>query len=346
MTPTPDVSVLIVSYNTSALLRDCLRSVYEETTGIDFEVIVVDNASSDDSAEMIRREFPDVRLIASTENLGFGRANNLAAEHARGRHLLLLNPDTLVHGPAIASLAGFADRHPGHGLYGGRTLRPDGSVDPSSCWGQPSIWSLFCFASGLSTAFKRNRLLDPESLGRWDRDSVRRVGVVTGCLCLAPRNVWDELGGFDPRYFMYGEDTDLSLRARMLGYRPIITPEATITHIVGAASARRADKKVLVFKGVTTLLRLRWSPIRRAIGLALLTTGVWLRSFGNRAGMKNADATKDGRFWPEVWAARDRWLPGYPPFGTDAPSITAAPGEASEAREAEPHTMRPKGTRA
>ncbi|WP_219995803.1 hypothetical protein, partial [Schumannella sp. 10F1B-5-1] len=107
--------------------------------------------------------------------------------------ILLLNPDTLVRRGSIAALVAFADEHPEYRVYGGRTLRPDGGLDPSSCWGEPTAWSLICFATGLSTVFHRTRLFDPESLGRWQRDTVREVPVITGCLLLISRADWDLL---------------------------------------------------------------------------------------------------------------------------------------------------------
>ena len=192
-----DVSLLIVTYQCGTAARDCLASIYETTSGVEFEVVVVDNASTDGTADLVRAEFPQARLLALDENIGFARGVNLAASEAEGEYLLLLNPDTVVHEGAVANMVEFARRRPGHGLYGGRTLRPDGTVDPGSCWGQPSLWSLFCFASMLSTAFKRSRVFNPEALGGWQRDSVREVGVVTGCLLLAPRTVWEQLDGFD-----------------------------------------------------------------------------------------------------------------------------------------------------
>src|SRR5204862_7187826 len=121
-----------------------------------------------------------------------------------------------------------------------------GAVDPKSCWGAPTLWSLVCFASGLSTLFPRTRLFDPESLGRWPRDTEQEVDIVTGCLLLTRRNVWDELGGFDERFWVYGEDADFCLRAAGRGWRPAITPRATVVHVVGASSASEYDKKDLV----------------------------------------------------------------------------------------------------
>ena len=130
----------------------------------------------------------------------------------------------------------------------------------------------------LSTAFKGSRLFDPEAIGGWKRDTVREVGIVTGCLLLAPRALWRELGGFDTRFFMYGEDADLGMRAWARGLRPAITPDAVITHEIGVSSASRPDKLVLLFRGKATLLRKHWSPGRRRAGIALLQLGVGVRA--------------------------------------------------------------------
>jgi N-acetylglucosaminyl-diphospho-decaprenol L-rhamnosyltransferase len=305
-------SVVVVTYRCRDVARACLASLYEGTGGVSFEVIVVDNASGDGTEQMVREEFPQARLFALEDNIGFGQAVNLAAEHANGEFLLLLNPDTVVHAGMVEELVGFARRLPEPAICGGRTLRPDGRLDPGSCWGAPTLWSLFCFATMLSTAFKGSRLFDPESLGGWKRDSVRDVDIVTGCLLLAPRLLWLELGGFDPRFFMYGEDADLSLRAAGAGVRRVITPDAVVTHEVGVSSESRPDKVLLLFRGKATLLRKHWGPVRSRIGVALLVSGVGLRTLealvpgrGRAAGRRRASA------WPAVWRARSDWVRGY-----------------------------------
>jgi GT2 family glycosyltransferase len=160
----------------------------------------------------------------------------------------------------------------------------------------------------LSTAFKGSALFDPESLGSWPRDSVRQVDIVTGCLLLAPSTVWKELGGFDLRFFMYGEDADLALRAAALGYRPAITPDAVITHEIGVSSESRPDKMVLVYRSKAALLRKHWPTPKRQLGLALLWTGVGVRALVGRVG-----SSRDGAAtWRAVWEARRGWLEGYP----------------------------------
>ncbi|MGH3111886.1 MAG: glycosyltransferase family 2 protein, partial [Gaiellaceae bacterium] len=295
-----DVSVVVVTYRCRDAARACLASLYERTSGVSFEVVVVDNASGDGTEEMVREEFPQARLFPLPDNIGFGQAVNLAAEQARGDYLLLLNPDTVVHAGMVEELVAFAGSLPGQAICGGRTLRPDGRLDPGSCWGAPTLWSLFCFATMLSTAFKGSRLFDPESLGGWKRDSVRDVGIVTGCLLLAPRSLWLELGGFDPRFFMYGEDADLALRAARAGVRRVITPRAVVTHEVGVSSETRPDKLLLLFRGKVTLLRKHWGPVRSRIGVGLLVSGVGLRTLEALLPGRGRRASA----WPAVWRAR------------------------------------------
>jgi GT2 family glycosyltransferase len=298
---TPTVSVLIVAYRSKHLLNECLASLFAQSTAA-VEVIVVDNASNDGTAELVATSWPKVKLVSSNENIGFARAVNLAAARARGEMLVLLNPDTVVHDDAIVQLASFARKHPEAGLVGGRTLNPQGALDPRSCWGVPTSWSLVCFATGLSTFFKGSRLFNPESLGGWARDEVREVGMVSGCLLAVPRTVWKQLGGFDSAFFMYGEDLDLSIRASRLGYRPMITPDAVITHLVGASTALRADRMLLVFKGRATVAR-KHGPLG---GVFMLAIGVALRAFmAKMIGQRQV-------VWRELWIRRSEWIDGYP----------------------------------
>jgi GT2 family glycosyltransferase len=310
-----DVSILIVTYRSRQAARECLASLYSVTTGVDYEVVVVDNASQDGTADMVRAEFPQARLIALDENVGFAPGINLAAEAAAGEYLLLLNPDTVVHEGAVRNLVAFARRRPEHGLYGGRTLRPDGTLDPGSCYAQPTLWSLFCFATMLTVAFKGSPIFDPELLGRWQRDSVREVGIITGCLLLTPRRVWQRLGGFDDRFFMYAEDADLTLRAIRAGYRPAITPEAEITHAVGVSSTQ-PDRLILLFQGKVTLLRKHWGSPRRQAAIALVLLGVGVRALVARVLARRGSARLEA--WRHVWRARRAWLRGY----IDAPPAT------------------------
>ncbi len=310
MSHSADVAILIVSYNTEDLLRDSLRSVYEQRGSLRQQVIVVDNGSVDRSVDMIRAEFPDVELIDAKENLGFARGVNLAATRANAEFLLLLNPDTLVLDRAIERLVQFARSNPGHGLYGGRALKRDGSLELSSCWALPTVWSMTCFALGLSTVFRHSRWFDPEAMADWRRDTVREVGIITGCLLLASRDDWRVLNGFDERYFMYGEDADLAFRARQAGFRPVICPEACIVHDVGKASATRAGKLLLLFTGKATLVRDHFKGWRKQLVLLELLMGVGLRALLAR--MKPNPDIGGADPWATVWGQRRDWIRGYP----------------------------------
>lgn len=311
-----DVSILIVTYRCAEEVRECLRSIDDGTSSaVSHEVIVLDNASRDGTVEMIAAEFPWVRLLALDENLGFARGVNRAGEEARGEFVLLLNPDTVVHPGTIERLVEFARHHPEHGIYGGRTVRPDGTLDPISCRGKPTLWSTFCFATMLSAAFPRSALFNPELLGRWQRDSVREVDVVTGCLLLTPRPLWERLGGLDTRFFMYGEDVDLSLRAAEAGFRPVITPDAVVTHELGASSETRADKMALVFRARVTVIRMHWPRWQRPLGVGLLWLGVGLRALLARVGRLGSPAGAGRAMWRGVWRERRSWLQGYPASG-------------------------------
>lgn len=288
---------------------ECLRTIRDGCRQNSHEVIVVDNASADGSAEAIAREFPEFRLIASQENLGFARANNLAATHATAERLLLLNPDTLVDAGAIDELLAFADRTPGTGIWGGRTRFGDGSPNPTSCWRRPTPWSVFCSASGLAGVFKGSRLFNPESLGVLSDGAELPVDVVTGCLLLIDRALWERLEGFDPAFFMYGEDADLCLRARKLGARPMVTAKADIVHYGGQSDRVRPDKIVRLYMARRQLYARHWgrhwqwwADIGPMMNVLRRCAVARLRGLLGRARPGKEPGTFD-----QVWARRSEW---------------------------------------
>jgi GT2 family glycosyltransferase len=315
LSPTaPVVSILVVSYNTRAMTLDCLRSIVQETR-VPYELLVLDNNSPDGSAEAIAEAFPEVRLIASGENHGFAKANNIAAAEARGEYLLLLNPDTLILEGAIDRLLAFAERTPAAGIWGGRTLKGDGSLDPTCCFGDQTLWRLFCRTTGLTGLFPRSEVFNGEVYGGWQRDSERAVDAVQGCFLLIRRALWERLGGFDLTFVMYSEEADLCRRARAIGAQPRMTPEATIIHYGGASSERRSDREILIMKARVTMARrhlpawqqgpaiflLRMWPLTRAVGGRILA-----RMTGRKGPAEAAD------HWSRVWQARTRWQKGFP----------------------------------
>lgn len=314
----PLVSVVLVSYQTRPLLLEALARIRATPCAEPYEVIVVDNASSDGSADAVAVAFPEVRLIRSPANVGFGRAVNIAATQARGEWLLLLNPDTEPIGDMIGEFVRYARREPAAGLYVGRTLSPDGSDDGRSVFGWPSLWGYACFALGLSTFFPRSRLFNPEQLPARDRTMPGPVPAASGCLLLVRRSLFAELGGFSPNYFMYGEDLDLCVRATRRGAVPVLVPGARVVHHNGAASSG-VGKRVMLLRGKITFLRLHWPRWRARTGIALLAAGIAVRALGSRL-------TGRGGWWREVWRRRTTWLSGWP---TPIPTAAAAPATAT-----------------
>lgn len=302
------VSVLIVSFNTRDYTLACLRSVFRYTRQPEVEVIVIDNASIDNSAQLIASEFPQARLIVSTENLGFAAANNRAAEHARGEYLLLLNPDTLLQDDAVAALCDFADRYPDAGIYGGRTLHADGRLNPSSCWRRPSVWGMTCRGTGLGVLFRGRRWFDPEPMGWWQRDDERDVDIISGCFLLIQRQLWQRLQGFDPSFFMYAEDYDLCLRAHRLGARPRVTPYATIIHHGSASEPIKEDQTVRQFRARALLFRRHWSRLGAWWGIRMLDLWALRRAIVACIGYRCTDSDRDlRRAWRLVWKRRSEW---------------------------------------
>lgn len=319
-----DASVVVVSYQTRTLTLACLDALLASRTDrCRFDVTVVDNASRDGSADAIAARFPEVRLIRLAENVGWGRAVNRGAVASTGRHLLLLNPDTVPVGHPVDDLVSFARAHPEHGLYTGRTLHADGTDDTYSCWGLPSLAALFGFATGLSAAFPGRRWANPEALPGYDRRSVREVPAVSGCLMLVERELFYRLGGFDPQYFLYSDDIDLCARARRLGARPVLVPRATVIHLLGASSSSEGQR-MKILRGKATYLRRHWSTPRARLGVALLVAGVGLRALaGWSAGRIRRAGPGGGVDWSVVWRERRTWSAGWPPVDEPRPPRSA-----------------------
>ena len=301
------LSILVVSYNTRELTLACLGSVYAQTAGLDFEVILVDNASEDGSAAAIKGAFPQVTVIESAENLGFARANNLAGRSASGEYLLLLNSDTVVLDHAINRILEFAEQHLDAGIVGGRTFFEDGSLNASSCHGRQTPWSLFCLGTGLAAVFRGSRWFDPESLGAWQRDTVAEVDAVSGCFLLIRRELWDKLGGFDESFFMYGEDMDLCLRAWKSGTKCMITPDARIIHHGGRSERVRSEKMLRLFQAKAQLIRKHWPRRSAWFGIRMLGLWCFTRMAGTSILVKVSGRYAESRAqWAEIWRGRRR----------------------------------------
>ncbi len=331
--PQIELSILVVSYNTREMTLACLDSIARETRASAYEVIVVDNASKDGSAVAIGNHHVRPRLFALNDNIGFARANNLAAQHASGRYVLLINPDTVVLDRAVDRLREFAEARPEAMIWGGRTVFADRTLNAASCWSRMTLWNLLCRAVGLTGMFPTTELFNGEAYGGWRRDTTREVDIVSGCFLMTPRALWNELGGFDERFFMYGEEADLCLRARALGARPCVTPAATIIHHGGASEATRAGKSIKLLAAKASLIDRHWSPLMRPLGLALLEAWPLTRWFARAAQAAvtgSAAASDTAAMWHEVWSARRAWRKGYDadgklPLDGHPPAASAAP---------------------
>lgn len=326
MAPTVDVSILVVSYNTCALTRAAIESVVDETRSVSFEIIAVDNASHDGSAAMLRNHPGVSRLISLQDNIGFARANNLAAEYARGRYVLLLNPDTVVLDGAIDRLVAFADQNKRALIWGGRTKFEDGSLNPTSVWRQLTPWSLACRITGLTAIFPSSEVFNPEAYGAWQRDRVRHVDIISGCFFMMPKTVWTSLGGFDPVYFMYGEEADLCLRAKRIGAQPLFTPEAEIIHYGGKSEATRAGKMTKLLSALATLIDRHWPAPMNNLGQHMLLAWPLTRWLVLAAGarlLNRSDWQSRSEVWKDIWDNRDTWRFGYAKAKPNAAELAA-----------------------
>lgn len=231
----PEVSVIVVNWNTRDVLRGCLRSIVAETRSA-HEIIVVDNASGDGSAAMVAAEFPEVRLIANADNRGFAAANNQGLAVAQGRHVLLLNPDTVILDGAIdRMLAWLADRAD-VGCVGCQVLEGPDAIQ-QTCFSDPTPLNLALVELGLHRLGRRLPFLGRPFYRGWDRTTGRDVDVVSGMFMLVPRPVLERVGPLDPAFFIYVEEADWCRRIRAAGWRCVFAPVARIVHLDGGSKS-------------------------------------------------------------------------------------------------------------
>jgi GT2 family glycosyltransferase len=231
-----DISVIVVNWNVRELLRRCLHSVLNPTSGVALEVIVVDNGSTDGSIEMVRQEFPTVRLIANSDNRGFPAANNQGIAVARGRYVLLLNPDTEVTGDALATLLAFADANPDVGIVGPQLLYPDGRVQ-SSRRRFPTLTTAF-FESTWLQPYAPRRLLERYYISDRPDNLIQDVDWLCGAALMARSRAIAQVGPMDEGFFMYSEELDWCRRFKEAGWRVVYLPTARVVHYEGRSSAQ------------------------------------------------------------------------------------------------------------
>jgi len=249
------LSIIIVNWNTKQLLHNCLRSIYENAKNIDFEIIVVDNASSDGSVEMVKSEFPYIKLIENQQNLGFATANNQAIRQSCGSYILLLNSDTIIIDGAIERTLDFMEKHPESGAVGCRLLNSDRSLQ-HSCYNFGSLARAIIFNLKLDKTIFHNNENVQTLLKNWTHDEVRVVDYVRGAFLMMSKKALDDVGLLDEKFFMYAEEADICYRLKHAGWKIYFFPGAEVIHL-GKQSSKSTEGEREIQQLVSRILFFR-----------------------------------------------------------------------------------------
>lgn len=273
----PLVSVVIVNYNVKDFLLQCLRSLQQSSIAAEMEIIVVDNDSSDGSLQFLKPLFPDIHFIASKENLGFGRANNLGINIAKGEFILLLNPDTIVSENTLEKMTEYLRAHPETGMCGCKVLNPDGTFQLACRRGFPTPWASFCKIFGLQSLFPNSKIFAQYNQTFRSTDETYYIDALIGAFMFARREALLQAEGFDPAFFMYGEDLDLCYRIQQNGWKVAYVPTTSIIHFKGESTRRSTLNEIKVFYQAMEIFAEKHFSAS-VFFLAFLRLGIWLRS--------------------------------------------------------------------
>ncbi len=274
-----DLSIVIINYNVKAFLTQCLDSIYRSQTQYSYEVIVIDNASSDSGKDMILKLFPKVRWTDNAKNVGFGKANNQGFEQAKGAYTLILNPDTVLREDTLEVSLNYLKAHPEVGGLGIKGIDGSGQFLPESKRGLPTPMTAFFKISGLSRLFPRSPLFSRYHLGHLNPDSNHKVDILVGCYMMIPTDLLRQVGGFDPQYFMYGEDIDLSYELLKTGRQNHYLAESQIIHYKGESTKRGSLNYVRMFYQAMVLFSRKQFSGGSALAYTLLIySGIYLRA--------------------------------------------------------------------
>jgi GT2 family glycosyltransferase len=233
----PDVSLIIVNWNTKDLVLKCIKSALETKAAFSQEIIVVDNASSDGSAEAIERDHPCVVSIKNDKNYGFARGNNIGIEKSKGRYVCLVNSDVQVLDRTIGYLIDYMDKNPRVGILGPKILWPDMTLQ-DSCRKFPTLWTKLCETFALNRLFPKSAVFSGEHMQFFTHDQVKRVDSLAGCFMMIRQSALKEVGLFDEQYFIYSEEIDLCKRFRAAGWNVVFLPEVSVVHHHAASTAK------------------------------------------------------------------------------------------------------------
>ncbi len=273
------ISVIIVNYNVRHFLEQCLVSVFRALEDIDHEVIVVDNNSTDGSVSLIKRKFPEVKLIVNRENIGFGAANNKALKIAKGRYILLLNPDTVIEESTIRQCVDFMEEHPDAGAAGVKMIDGKGRFLPESKRALPDPATAFYKIFGISRVFPHSGRFNKYYLGNLSEDVIQKIEVLTGAFFFTRKEILDKVGFFDESFFMYGEDIDLSYRILKEGYSIYYLPEPSIIHYKGESTSKGTLNYVIHFyRAMMIFIRKHFSGKNIKLLIWIMNIAIFLRA--------------------------------------------------------------------
>jgi GT2 family glycosyltransferase len=275
----PKVSIVIVNWKTPKLLAACLDSLIKDPDHNQFELWVVDNASGDESLEMLSSQYPSVNVIANSENVGFSKACNQAVPQTQGEYVLLLNPDTIIYDNAVSKLAAFMDAHPDCGAAGPRVLNPDGTLQLACRRSFPNPAAAFFRLTYLSRLFPNHELFAKYNLTYTDPNSVTEVDALSGSCMMVRNSVIKKIGLLDEDIFMFGEDIDWCWRVKQAGWKVFYVPEAIVYHYHGASSRLRpVGATINLHRGMHVFYQKHLAPKYWAPFNWLVYSGIWLRA--------------------------------------------------------------------
>jgi GT2 family glycosyltransferase len=272
-----DLSVIIVNYNVKDFLLQCLRSLGKAINNIKSEIIVIDNHSSDGSVNFLQPLFPGVAFVSLGENLGFARANNIGIQKAKGEFILFLNPDTLLEERTLEVMLRHMRENPQVGMSGCRILNPDGTLQLACRRSFPSPWAAFCKAFGLQKLFPRSRIFAQYNQTYRSDDEPHYVDAISGSFMFVRRKTLEQTGGFDPQFFMFGEDLDLCFRIAQAGWKISYTPQTSLIHFKGESTKRSSIDRVKVFYKAMELYAQKHHG-RSSLLLLAVRLGIFVRS--------------------------------------------------------------------
>jgi len=301
-----ELSIVIVNWNTREPLQNCLYSIYNKPSGVNFEVIVVDNASSDDSLEMVEKKFTSVKIVKNEENLGFAKANNQAIKKAKGKYILLLNPDTIILNSALDKMVEFMEQHLDAGAVGCKLLDVNGVAQRSWC-GFPTLFKEFSHVAMLDNLLDRERVkglgrilskISRRNFARYiDQSAAVEVDTVIGACLMVRREVIDRIGLLDEKFFMYIEEGDWCYRMKKQGWKVYFFPGASIVHLGGESTKQVIDKMLLSrYKSLFHFFRKHYGILYFYVLKYIILVGVVLRMsiffLGSKIGHKQRSLEK------------------------------------------------------